>query len=163
MIMRRRHLLGLMVLPLLQVAPARALTPAEQAFLDRLSGQGGWRAVPQGPTLYRIVKSGPAAGVPPRLIDTARMHYQGRLEDGTVFEDTRAQGRPAALQLTRVIAGWKQVLPLMRPGDVWELAVPASAGYGAAVSASGKVPAGSNLFFTIELLSVTRLKLSSEL
>lgn len=157
----RRQLLGLLALPLLPVAPALARAPAEQAFLDRLSAQG-WQAVPQGPTLYRIVRSGPAAGVPPRLIDTARMHYEGRLEDGTVFEDTRAQGRPAALQLTRVIAGWKQVLPLMRPGDVWELAVPASAGYGTAGSASGKVPSDANLFFTIELLSVTRVKLSSE-
>jgi hypothetical protein len=36
----------------------------------------------------------------------------------------------------------------MRPGDVWELAVPAGSGYGATGSASGKVPPNANLFFT---------------
>lgn len=158
--MRRRDLLGLAAgLSLLPAGVALAQQPtlslAEQAFLDRLDSQG-WKVGPRGPTRYRVIRSGPANGASPSVIDTASLHYQGRLENGTVFEDTRAAGKPVALQLTRTIGGWKQVVPLMRPGDVWELGVPASAAYGAAGSGSGKVPPGANLFFTIELLSFTR-------
>lgn len=163
--MNRRDLLTAALPLLLAPIPAAlaqpAPTPAEQAFLDRLGP--GWRAVPNGPTRYRIVKSGPAGGPQPTLVYTATLHYQGRLESGKVFEDTRDQGKPAQLLLTRVIDGWKQALPLMRPGDVWELAVPAGAAYGPRGSASGKVPANANLFFTIELLSVAKPRLSSGL
>lgn len=159
--MRRRDLLlGAALVPLIPTAGrAQAPSAAEQAFLDRLGD--GWRTVPNGPTRYRIVKSGPATGPQAPLVSTATLHYQGRLESGKVFEDTRDAGKPAQLMLTRAIAGWKQVVPLMRPGDVWELAVPASAAYGPSGSASGKVPANANLFFTIELLGFVKPKLSS--
>ena len=160
--MRRRDLMsGMALTTLLPAATARAqaLTQAEQAFLGKLGPD--WRTVPTGPTRYRIVKSGPATGPQPPLNVNATLHYQGRLESGKVFEDTREAGKPAQLMLTRVIPGWKQILPLMRPGDVWELAVPAGSGYGATGSASGKVPPNANLFFTIELLSFVKPKLSS--
>lgn len=162
--MRRRDLmvaLGLAALLPVPVARAQTLTPAEQAFLGMLGPE--WRTVPTGPTRYRIVKSGPATGPQPALNVNATLHYQGRLENGKVFEDTRDADKPAQLMLTRVIPGWKQVLPLMRPGDVWELAVPAGSGYGATGSASGKVPPNANLFFTIELLSFVKPKLNGGL
>ncbi len=159
--MKRRHLLLAMVsaacVPL--AAKAQTLAPAEQAFLTRLGPD--WRAVPNGPTRYRIIKSGPASGPLVPLVSTATLHYQGRLENGKVFEDTRDADQPAQLMLTRAIAGWKQVLPLMRRGDVWELAIPASSGYGPAGSASGKVPPNANLYFTIEVLGFVKPKLSS--
>ena len=158
--MRRRDLLLTAALALLPVASrAQTLSVAEQAFLDRLGPE--WRKGPNGPTRYRIVKSGPESGPLVPLVSTVTLKYQGRLEAGKIFEDTRDQGGPAQILLTRAIAGWKQVLPLMRPGDVWELAVPASAGYGAAGSASGKVPAAANLFFTVEVLTFVKPKLSS--
>lgn len=159
--MRRRDLLPAMAFALLgsTAAVAQTPSPAEQAFLDRLGTE--WRSVPNGPTRYSIVRSGPAGGPTVPLVSTATLHYQGRLENGKVFEDTRDAGTPAQLMLTRAIPGWKQVVPLMRPGDQWELAVPASAGYGATGSASGKVPPHANLFFTIELLGFVKPKLSS--
>lgn len=162
--MRRRDLLpaalcAALLSTLSTAAGAQSLTPPEQVFVDRLGP--GWQSVPHGPTRYRIVKSGPASGPTVPLVSTVTLHYQGRLENGKVFEDTRDAGKPAQLMLTRAIAGWKQVVPLMRPGDVWELAVPAGAGYGAAGSASGKVPANANLFFTIELLGFVKPKRSS--
>ncbi len=160
--MKRRDLLWTaLAAPLLSVSmvQAQALTQAEQAFLGKLGPD--WRTVTNGPTRYRIVKSGPATGPLVPLVSTATLHYQGRLENGKVFEDTREVGQSAQLMLTRVIPGWKQVLPLMRQGDVWELAIPASAGYGPTGSASGKVPPNANLFFTVEVLGFVRPKLSS--
>lgn len=161
--MKRRELL-LAALPavlLSATARAQALGNAEQAFLAKLGPD--WQSVTNGPTRYRVIKSGPATGPLVPLVSTATLHYQGRLESGKVFEDTREMGQPAQLMLTRAIPGWKQVLPLMRKGDVWELAIPASAGYGPSGSASGKVPANANLFFTIEVLGFVKPKLSSGL
>lgn len=156
--MRRRTLLG--VLTLLLPMPAAAQTDdAESRFLAKLDAQG-WLTGPRGVTRYRVLKSGPAAGLSPTLVDHATVHYQGRLADGAVFEDTRKMGKPAVLLLTRVIPAWKQIVPLMRPGDVWELGVPASAGYGFQGSPSGKVPPNANLFFTLELLAFTPPKRS---
>jgi len=160
--MRRRDLLlSALAAPLLSVSmvQAQALSPAEQAFLGKLGPD--WRTVTNGPTRYRIVKSGPASGPLVPLVSTATLHYQGRLENGKVFEDTREMGQSVQLMLTRAIPGWKQVLPLMRKGDVWELAIPASAGYGPTGSASGKVPPNANLFFTVEVLGFVKPKLSS--
>ena len=160
--MRRRDLLlSALAAPLLTVSivQAQALTPSEQAFLGKLGPD--WRMVTNGPTRYRIVKSGPATGPLVPLVSTATLHYQGRLENGKVFEDTREMGQSVQLMLTRAIPGWKQVLPLMRKGDVWELAIPASAGYGPTGSASGKVPPNANLLFTVEVLGFVRPKLSS--
>lgn len=160
--MRRRDLLlSALAAPLLSVSmvQAQALSPAEQVFLGKLGPD--WRTVTNGPTRYRIVKSGPATGPLVPLVSTATLHYQGRLENGKVFEDTREMGQSVQLMLTRAIPGWKQVLPLMRKGDVWELAIPASAGYGPTGSASGKVPPNANLFFTVEVLGFVKPKLSS--
>ncbi len=161
--MKRRELLlaALPAILLPTTARAQVLSSAEQAFLAKLGPD--WQAVTNGPTRYRILKSGPATGPLVPLVSTATLHYQGRLENGKVFEDTREMGQPAQLMLTRAIPGWKQVLPLMRKGDVWELAIPASAGYGPSGSASGKVPANANLFFTIEVLGFVKPKLSSGL
>lgn len=157
--MKRRDLLLAALFVLASTAvDAQPVSVAEQAFLDGLGPQ--WRKAPNGQTRYRIVKSGPENGAMVPLVSTATLKYQGRLENGKVFEDTRDQDGPAQILLTRAIPGWRQVLPLMRPGDMWELAVPASAGYGAAGSASGKVPPGANLFFTIEVVTFVRPKLS---
>ncbi|AUN29307.1 FKBP-type peptidyl-prolyl cis-trans isomerase [Niveispirillum cyanobacteriorum] len=161
--MKRRALLlaALPTILLPAAVRAQALSSTEQAFLAKLGPD--WQGVTNGPTRYRVIKSGPATGPLVPLVSTATLHYQGRLENGKVFEDTREMGQPAQLMLTRAIAGWKQVLPLMRKGDVWELAIPASAGYGPSGSASGKVPANANLFFTIEVLGFVKPKLSSGL
>lgn len=161
--MKRRELLlaALPAILLPATVRAQALGSAEQAFLAKLGPD--WQSVSNSPTRYRVIKSGPATGPLVPLVSTATLHYQGRLEGGKVFEDTRAMGQPAQLMLTRAIAGWKQVLPLMRKGDVWELAIPASAGYGPSGSASGKVPPNANLFFTIEVLGFVKPKLSSGL
>jgi len=139
----------------------RATPVPEAEYLQSLDGQG-WKATPGG-VRYRVLQQGPGKGRAPLLTDYATMHYQGRLLSGSVFDDTAKTGKPARLQLTRVIAGWKEVLPQMRVGDRWEIAVPAALGYGVRGSTSGKVPPGATLLFTIELLGLEAPKLSSQI
>lgn len=152
--------LALVLVPLVP-GLARAAPPAEAEYLASLDAKG-WKSTPGG-VRYRVVKAGPGTGPVPAPIDHATLNYRGTLLDGTVFDDTTGRkGKPAKLQLTRVIAGWREVVPMMRIGDTWEIAVPAALGYGVRGSASGKVPPNATLLFTLELLGISKPYLSGQ-
>jgi FKBP-type peptidyl-prolyl cis-trans isomerase len=106
-----------------------------------------WRASGLG---IRILA--PGAGAAPGLADTVRVHYVGRLKDGTVFDSSRARGAPADFAVSRVIAGWAAAMPSLRPGGKAEFFIPPSLGYGNAQS--GKIPPNSGLIFEVELIAV---------
>jgi FKBP-type peptidyl-prolyl cis-trans isomerase 2 len=63
--------------------------------------------------------------------DTVRVHYTGKLEDGTVFDSSRQRD---PLQVTlgsgQVISGFERALEGMSPGDSKSVAVPPAEGYG---------------------------------
>ena len=69
-----------------------------------------------------------------------------------MFDSTKKEGVPAVLTLGGLVPGWEEALPLMRPGDSWVLYLPPSLGYGD--RATGPIPAGSALVFTIDLKGV---------
>lgn len=101
---------------------------------------------------YKVVKSGPANGPRPAPGDAIKVHYEGRLASGAVFDSSYQRGRPAILMLDRLIPAWMEALPMMRPGDEWTLYVPSPLGYGA--SGAGPIPPDSPLVFRIELQGV---------
>ena len=80
------------------------------------------------------------------------LHYQGKLINGTEFDNSYSRGEPASLTLVGVIKGWKEVLPLMKTGSKWQVFVPADLAYGKRQSV--RIPPNSTLIFEIELLSV---------
>ena len=86
--------------------------------------------------------------------DRVRVHYEGRLPDGTQFDSSRDRGEPFSFVLGqgRVIAGWEEGVQGMREGGKRILVIPPDLAYGDRVV--GLIPAGSTLVFTIELLSV---------
>ncbi len=122
-----------------------------KAFLLRNATAPGIRVTPSG-LQYRILRSGPAGGKPPKGTDTVTVNYEGKLVDGTVFDSSYERGEPASFALDQVIAGWTEVMQLMRPGDEWLVFVPPALGYGG--QGSGAIPADSLLVFKIELISV---------
>jgi peptidylprolyl isomerase/FKBP-type peptidyl-prolyl cis-trans isomerase FklB len=109
------------------------------------------KALPSG-LQYQVVKSGPADGVRPLPGDQIRVHYEGKLLTGEVFDSSYDRGVPAIMPLDRLIPGWVEALQLMRPGDEWRIFVPADLGYGD--EGGGPIPPGATLIFRIELLDV---------
>jgi peptidylprolyl isomerase/FKBP-type peptidyl-prolyl cis-trans isomerase FklB len=105
-------------------------TPQGQAFLETTAKKPGVHALPDG-LLYEVVQSGPATGSHPQKGDEIKVNYEGKLVDGTVFDSSYERGQPAAMPLERLVPGWEEALPLMRPGDVWMLYLPPKLGYGA--------------------------------
>lgn len=101
---------------------------------------------------YKVVKAGPATGIKPGPNDQVKVHYEGRLIDGTVFDSSYERGAPIVARPTNLVPGWTEALQLMRPGDEWELYLPPALGYGD--QPAGPIPPGSVLVFKIELLDV---------
>jgi FKBP-type peptidyl-prolyl cis-trans isomerase len=127
------------------------VTAQGDAFLAKMAKTPGVQTLPDG-LQFKIVHTGPADGTKPRMGDEVKVHYQGTLVDGTVFDSSYDRGEPAVFTLGEVIPAWNEALQLMKPGDVWYLYVPAKLAYGD--RAAGPIPPGSVLVFKVELLSV---------
>ena len=82
--------------------------------------------------LYRVEKAG--SGDPIKATDTVKVHYTGKLPDGTVFDSSRERGTPAEFPLNQVIKGWTEGLQLVKKGGKIELVLPAELGMAAAIS-----------------------------
>lgn len=91
-------------------------------------------------------------GASPTFSDRVRVHYTGTLVDGTVFDDTRAKGKPAEFAVSRLVRGMSEGFAFMKPGGRAILYIPPSLGYGS--MQVGNIPPVSGLTFDIELLAV---------
>ena len=77
---------------------------------------------------YKVVKEGEGPMV--TATDRVTMRYQGRLIDGTVFDET-GEGPPARFAVSGVVRGMTEVLLKMKAGGEVEAYLPADLAYGA--------------------------------
>ena len=131
-------------------APAQQ-SEVSKTFMAKVGKETGVTVLPSG-LAYKVVRAGPATGLKPGSKDEVKVHYEGKLEDGTVFDSSYERGAPAAMPLDRLIPAWQEALQLMRPGDEWLLYVPSNLGYGE--EGAGQIPPGAPLIFRIELIDV---------
>ncbi|HWA26405.1 MAG TPA: FKBP-type peptidyl-prolyl cis-trans isomerase [Lacunisphaera sp.] len=94
----------------------------------------------------------PGTGVSPGFSDKVRVHYTGTLADGTVFDDTRATGKPRVFPVSDVVRGLSEGLGLLRPGGRAIFYIPPVLGYGN--MKAGSIPPLSGLTFDVEVLEV---------
>ena len=100
---------------------------------------------------YKILEMG--EGSSPVEQSQVKVHYRGRLEDGTEFDSSYKRGQPATFPVNGVIRGWTEALMLMKPGDKWELTIPPELGYGSR-AVGNVIPPNSTLIFEVELLEI---------
>lgn len=86
--------------------------------------------------------------------DTVSVHYAGRLQDGTEFDNSKRSGAPFEFVVGggQVIAGWEEGLLGMKVGGERILVVPPEKGYGE--RGIGPIPPNATLVFSIELLEI---------
>lgn len=94
----------------------------------------------------------PGEGQEPLFSDKVRVHYTGTLADGTVFDDTRAKGKPAEFAVSRLVRGLTEGLGFLKPGGRAIFYIPPSLGYGS--MRAGNIPPVSGLIFDVELIAV---------
>jgi FKBP-type peptidyl-prolyl cis-trans isomerase FkpA len=94
-------------------------------------------------------------GKMPDVCSTISVRYTGKLSNGTVFDQ---HSSPVSFNLTNLIPGWKNALPLINSGGKIHLYIPPSLGYGSqdVRDSNGTivVPANSILIFDIDLTAV---------
>lgn len=78
-----------------------------------------------------------------------KVHYTGKLADGTVFDSSTERGTPAEFKLDQVIKGWTEGLQLLKKGGEIELAIPSELAYGE--QGAGPIPPNAMLYFHIEV------------
>jgi FKBP-type peptidyl-prolyl cis-trans isomerase len=99
---------------------------------------------------YQVIKEG--TGAKPVATDTVKVHYEGKLVDGTVFDSSIKRGEPVSFPLNQVIAGWTEGVQLMTVGSKYKFVIPANLAYGE--QGGGPIPANSVLTFEVELLEI---------
>ena len=124
---------------------------AAQSFLAENARKPGVKTLPSG-VQYEVVRAGPEGGRKPTARILVKVHYEGRLISGEVFDSSYERGAPAVMRLDRLIPAWVEALQQMRPGDEWTLYVPPEQGYGE--EGAGQIPPNSVLIFKIELIDV---------
>ncbi len=100
---------------------------------------------------YEIITAG--TGPKPTSSQTVKVHYEGTLVDGTVFDSSYQRGEPIEFGVTQVIPGWVEGLQLMPVGSKWKLFIPSDLAYGTR-GAGGLIGPDETLIFTVELLGV---------
>lgn len=99
---------------------------------------------------YKIISAGNE--VKPCAVDTVWVKYKGSLLDGTVFDETPADGDAISFTLNRVVRGWTEGLQYIGEGGEIELYIPSSLGYGD--SGNQRIEPGATLVFNVSLEKV---------
>ena len=100
---------------------------------------------------YKVIKAG--KGPSPDKTDTVKVHYTGKLIDGTMFDSSVQRGEPAVFRVDGVIQGWQQALQKMNAGAKWMLYIPSDLAYGPGGSPP-KIGPNEVLVFEVELLEI---------
>lgn len=100
---------------------------------------------------YEVLES--TLGQKPKATDTVKVHYEGTLIDGTVFDSSYKRGEPISFGLSQVIKGWTEGVQLMSVGSKYKFFIPYQLAYGER-GAGGSIPPYAALIFTVELLGI---------
>lgn len=133
-----------------QKAASEETVKAGEAFLTENKTKDGVQVTESG-LQYEIIEEG--TGATPETSSTVRVHYEGRLIDGQVFDSSIARGEPIEFPVTGVIAGWTEALQMMKEGAKYRLTIPAELAYGAQ-GAGAMIKPFSVLVFDVELIAV---------
>jgi len=132
-----------------QAEAGEAQRAAGESFLAENANREGVKTTESG-LQYRIIEAG--EGESPSADSTVRVHYEGRLIDGTVFDSSYERDEPAEFALNQVIPGWAEGLQFMQEGGEAELFIPSDLAYGP--GGTRGIPPNSVLVFEVELLEV---------
>ncbi len=131
-------------------AVSAANRAAEEKFMAENAKAEGVKVTASG-LQYKVIEEG--SGEKPSMNSKVRVHYEGKLLNGEVFDSSISRGEPLEFMLTQVIAGWTEGLQLMSVGSKYRLFIPAKLGYGSR-GAGQAIPPDAALIFDVELLAV---------
>ncbi|MCH2190501.1 MAG: FKBP-type peptidyl-prolyl cis-trans isomerase [Gammaproteobacteria bacterium] len=130
-------------------AKVKANADASAAFMAENGKKSGIVTTDSG-LQYKVVREG--KGKQPAETDTVKVHYEGKLADGTKFDSSYDRGQPADFPVRGVIPGFSEGLMAMKEGAKYTLYIPADQAYGENAPAS--IGPNQALIFEVELIEV---------
>ena len=91
------------------------------------------------------------SGDPIGLQDGVLIEYEGRLEDGTVFDSSAGRG-PAPMIVGQTIPGFAEALTHMKKGGTYSVHIPSDLAYGPTPPPG--IPPNANLEFDVHVVQV---------
>jgi FKBP-type peptidyl-prolyl cis-trans isomerase FkpA len=134
------------------VARAEKEKAKSKGVIEAAAREPGAVKTPSG-MVIRTTK--PGNGPSPQPTDRVKVHYEGRLTDGTVFDSSIKRGEPAVFPLSGVIKCWTEGVGHMKVGEKAVLTCPSDLAYGD----NGRpptIPGGATLIFDVELLEIVK-------
>ena len=143
-----------------QLQEARASVVAEvekkagAAFLAKVAAEPGAKKTESG-AILKTIKEG--NGATPKITDMVKVHYQGALIDGTLFDNSTKQSEPASLRVNEMSKCWVESIQQIKVGGRSKLVCPSNLAF----RDKGLPPLikpGATLVFDIELLEIVATK-----
>jgi FKBP-type peptidyl-prolyl cis-trans isomerase FkpA len=125
---------------------------AGSAYLEKAAGEKGAVKTDSGLVITEL-KAG--TGASPKPTDQVKVHYQGTLINGKVFDSSIQRGEPATFPLNGVIPCWTEALQRMKVGGKSRVVCPAAIAYGER-GAPPDIKPGATLVFDVELLEIMK-------
>lgn len=116
------------------------------AYFAKLATDKNVTVLPSG-LAFETLKAG--TGAKPKIGDTVKVNYTGKLVNGTVFDSNEGKD-PIEFPIDQVIPGWTEGIQQVAVGGKIRLHIPAKLGYGD--TGAGRIPPGAALVFEVELL-----------
>ena len=137
-----------------ELAQKRASAGADEAkkkgqeFADNVAKQKDATKTASGVVIRTIT---PGSGESPSATDVVKVHYEGKLIDGTVFDSSIKRGQPVEFPLNGVVPCWTEAVQKMKKGEKAQIVCPSAAAYGDRGSPPN-IPPGATLSFEVELI-----------
>ncbi len=122
---------------------------ASTAFVEQQAAEPGATRTESGIVISELAAG---SGSSPSATDRVKVHYEGRLRDGRLFDSSRERGTPAEFNLDQVVPCWTEAVQTMRVGGKSRIVCPAELAYGD--DGRPGIPGGAALVFEVELLDI---------
>ena len=129
---------------------AKANLEEGKKFLEENAKKAGVVETESG-LQYEVIQEG--TGASPKAEDVVKVHYEGKLLNGNIFDSSIKRGEPAEFALNQVIPGWTEGVQLMKVGAKYRFFIPGKLAYGERGAGEFIAP-NSTLIFEVELLEV---------
>lgn len=100
---------------------------------------------------FRTIEAGSGPYI--KAVDGVLIDYEGRLENGTVFDSSAGRG-PAPMIAGQVIPGFAEALTKMQKGGRYRIKIPPELGYGANPQPGSPIPPNAALEFDVHVVQV---------